>query len=220
MLTLPKLHFASGSLRQYLDISYDTKLASSATPPDEIEGALYKFIPPDYTKSKVDFQKRVSDDAEAFKPLGEKIGSYVRPSAGRKGKGQGDTGMAAGKSLEDNEDVVVYEMYKVRMHAVRPSKPITDGSLGDMEYPWIPRISPQNADLHPSFHRRRKLRTCEAHHGYSRISSSLKSVRRKTRTPGNSLSFTNAAKDRILASSPIISLATFLSTHFGVIRTA
>lgn len=41
--------------------------------------------------------------------------------------------MAAGKSLEDNEDAVVYEMYKVRMHAVRPRKPITDGSLGDVE---------------------------------------------------------------------------------------
>lgn len=107
-----KLHFASGSLRQYLDISFDAKLASSTTPPDEIEGALYKFIPPDYTKSEVEFQKRVASDSETFEPLGEKIGSYAHPSAGRKGKGQRDSGMAAGEEIEDNEDVVVYEMYK------------------------------------------------------------------------------------------------------------
>ncbi|OWZ72371.1 histone acetyltransferase type B catalytic subunit [Cryptococcus neoformans] len=107
-----KLHFASGSLRQYLDISFDAKLASSTTPPDEIEGALYKFIPPDYTKSEVEFQKRVASDSETFEPLGEKIGSYAHPSAGRKGKGQRDSGMAAGEETEDNEDVVVYEMYK------------------------------------------------------------------------------------------------------------
>lgn len=52
-------------------------------------------------------------------PLGEKIGSYAHPSAGRKGKGQRDSGMAAGEETEDNEDVVVYEMYKVRMHTIR-----------------------------------------------------------------------------------------------------
>lgn len=81
--------------------------------------------------------------------------------------------MAAGKAIEDNEDVVEYEMYKVRMYAVRTRKFITHGFLGHMEYSWIPRISPQNADLRPSFYRRRKLRTCEVHHCYTRIRLSL-----------------------------------------------
>ncbi|WWC60146.1 histone acetyltransferase type B catalytic subunit [Kwoniella dejecticola CBS 10117] len=114
-----QLKFASGSLRQYLSINYDAKITSTATPADEIEGQLYKFIPPDYTKSELDFKRIVERDAETFKPLGEKIGSYVRSSAPAKGKSKGK-GKAKGKEVQvdgngeikEDEGAVVFEMYK------------------------------------------------------------------------------------------------------------
>jgi histone acetyltransferase 1 len=56
---------------------------------------LYKFIPADYTKSSATFEETVEADANTFKPLGEKLAAYVRPS-GRliqslTGKGQGQS---------------------------------------------------------------------------------------------------------------------------------
>ncbi|OCF58050.1 histone acetyltransferase type B catalytic subunit [Kwoniella mangroviensis CBS 10435] len=109
-----QLQFASGSLRQFLSITYDSKLNSPATPSDEIEGTLYKFIPPDYTKSEMDFSKLVEKDSSEFKPLGEKIGSYVRPAAtSSKSKGKGKGKVSNGEELkEDDENAVVFEMYK------------------------------------------------------------------------------------------------------------
>ncbi|WVQ78755.1 histone acetyltransferase type B catalytic subunit [Cryptococcus sp. DSM 104549] len=110
-----KLRFASGSLKQCLDITYDDKLSSTATPPDEIESTLYKFIPPDYTKSALEFKMTVAEDAEKFKPLGEKVGSYAKPAVRSKGKGKGKgKGNASADAAldEDSEDAVVFEMYK------------------------------------------------------------------------------------------------------------
>ncbi|WWC68781.1 histone acetyltransferase type B catalytic subunit [Kwoniella pini CBS 10737] len=111
-----QLKFASGSLRQYLSINYDSKITSTATPADEIEGTLYKFIPPDYTKSDLDFKRLVEKDAENFKPLGDKIGSYVRPPATTKGKSKGKAkakgSQVEGEFKEDDEGAVVFEMYK------------------------------------------------------------------------------------------------------------
>jgi histone acetyltransferase 1 len=40
-----QLSFASGSLRQYLNISYKSKLESTALEADDIEKKLYEFIP-------------------------------------------------------------------------------------------------------------------------------------------------------------------------------
>jgi hypothetical protein len=40
-----QLSFASGSLRQYLNISYKGKLESTALEADDIEKKLYEFIP-------------------------------------------------------------------------------------------------------------------------------------------------------------------------------
>lgn len=126
------LKFASGSLKQYLDISFDEKIDSKDTPAEDIEGKLYNFIPSDYTKSSSTFDETVEKDAEAFKPLGEKLAAYVRPSAaalagasgsGKKGKAKGK-GKGKGKANgavevtveEDSEDAVVYEVYKVSWH--------------------------------------------------------------------------------------------------------
>ncbi|KLO19663.1 histone acetyltransferase type B catalytic subunit [Schizopora paradoxa] len=99
--------FASGSLAQFLAVSYSEKLNSSTV--DDIEGTLYKFIPPDYLKNEEDFEKRVEHDATHFKPLGEKIYSYKRRLALGKGKGKAD--VASEELNEDDEDVVTYEVY-------------------------------------------------------------------------------------------------------------
>ncbi|WVF66901.1 histone acetyltransferase type B catalytic subunit [Kwoniella sp. CBS 6097] len=116
-----QLQFSSGSLRQYLSVSYDDKLSTIATPADEIEGTLYKFIPADYTKSSTEFKRIVEKDAEEFKPLGEKLGSYVRPAVSSKekskgkgkGKGKGtEETNGNGEVKEDDENAVVFEMYK------------------------------------------------------------------------------------------------------------
>ncbi|KAL1410315.1 histone acetyltransferase 1 [Vanrija albida] len=107
-----KLHFASGSLKQFLEITYDDKIKSEDTPADDIEGTLYKFIPADYTKSAVAFDAIVDADAKTFRPLGEKIGSYTRSAAGY-GKGKGKANGEDGSAPDDeDENAVVYEMYK------------------------------------------------------------------------------------------------------------
>jgi hypothetical protein len=89
---------ASGSLKEYLSITYREKINSTATPADDIEGILYKFIPSgicrvklsaiyvadrtlfpfrtDYTKSAKTFADTVQKDAETFVPPGEKIAAY------------------------------------------------------------------------------------------------------------------------------------------------
>ena len=119
-------------MKELLDISYEERISSDSTPPDDIEGTLYTFIPPDYTKSSYAFEEIVEKDALEFKPLGEKVGSYTRPSAahtvsatvrGKKGKGKGKVnGLRAKPEIsvleEDSEDAVVYEMYKVSCHNI------------------------------------------------------------------------------------------------------
>ncbi|KAL7423933.1 histone acetyltransferase 1 [Cryptotrichosporon argae] len=110
-----KLHFASGSLKQLLEIKYSAKLESAATPADDIEGLLYKFIPADYTKHAAAFEATVEADY-AFRPVGEKVGSYARAPAGKaraKGKGKGKA-RANGRQDVDEEDggAVVFEMFK------------------------------------------------------------------------------------------------------------
>lgn len=114
-------------MKQYLDITHEERLESEATPAEDVEGKLYNFIPADYTKSSTTFDETVEADATTFKPMGEKLAAYVRPSgallaslAGQsksKGKGKGK-GKANGAPVEidlqeDSKDAVVYEVYKV-----------------------------------------------------------------------------------------------------------
>lgn len=143
-----KLHFASGSLKQFLQITYDEKIQNEATPADDVEGELFKFLPADYTKSAVAFEQTVEEDAKTFKPMGELIGSYTMRAASSKGKGKvnGD-GPAA-----DAKDAVTYEMYKVSFHVLMVK--LTTDHLGHTR---IPRVPPANADLHPAVHRGREL---------------------------------------------------------------
>ncbi|EJT46988.1 hypothetical protein A1Q1_04231 [Trichosporon asahii var. asahii CBS 2479] len=104
-----KLHFASGSLKQFLQITYDEKIEDEATPADDVEGELFKFLPADYTKSAVAFEQTVEEDAKSFKPMGELIGSYTLRAASSKGKGKANgEGPAA-----DADHAVSYEMFKI-----------------------------------------------------------------------------------------------------------
>ena len=113
---ISQLSFASGSLKQCLDISFDEKLESEATPADDIETMMYSFIPPDYTKSTVAFDQTVEADAEAFKPMGERLSSYMMSSSAgnAKGKGKAKTNGAA-RIVEGAEDAsdISYEVYRV-----------------------------------------------------------------------------------------------------------
>lgn len=123
--------FASGSLAQYLKVSYDAKFPETATvKADDPEKTLYKFIPPDYLKDLDAFNKVLEKDAVEFKPLGTEIGAYRMKSEGAstgvangssaKGKGKGKS--TGGPVLperqwevlgdgEGEDDEVVYEAY-------------------------------------------------------------------------------------------------------------
>ncbi|KAB5594101.1 Histone acetyltransferase [Ceratobasidium theobromae] len=100
-----KISVTSGSLSMYLNVASTAKLPAKTA--DDVEGTLYKFIPPDYSKSTDAFQATVEKDAASFKPLGEKIHSYTRRAAGR-GKGKSKETSPVG---EDDPDAIVYEVY-------------------------------------------------------------------------------------------------------------
>ncbi|KAJ9127882.1 hypothetical protein QFC24_000167 [Naganishia onofrii] len=72
-----RIDMASGSMKEYLSITYREKINSTATPADDIEGILYKFIPSDYTKNAKTFSDTVQKDADSFVPPGEKIAAYI-----------------------------------------------------------------------------------------------------------------------------------------------
>ncbi|GAA5859267.1 hypothetical protein JCM1840_003825 [Sporobolomyces johnsonii] len=111
--------FASGSLAQYLHISYDAKFPETATvKADDPEKTLYEFIPPSYAKVLSEFEKTVEKDAREFKPLGSKIGAYrMKPAGKGKGKGKAQAGSLPERTWEKveegegDEDEVLYEAY-------------------------------------------------------------------------------------------------------------
>ena len=107
--TLSQLRFASGSLVQYLNVSYSEKLPSSSAV-DEVESTLAKFIPESYYTDEKKFLERVEHDAINFKPVGEKIHSYTRAA----------TTLPKGKNVAipqilspEDEEIVDFEVYHV-----------------------------------------------------------------------------------------------------------
>ncbi|EJU05781.1 acyl-CoA N-acyltransferase [Dacryopinax primogenitus] len=93
------LYFASGSLKQYFKVTSTKQPAAKA---DDVEGALYKFIPPDYTKDEKIFHQQVEKDADEFSPFGKLVHSYTRPSNNNKGKSV--------KHIPRDDDLI-YEVY-------------------------------------------------------------------------------------------------------------
>ena len=89
-----KLKFASGSLSQYLNISYSKKLPSSTV--DDVQGTLAKFIPTGYYEDEAAFLRQVDEDTLSFRPHGDLICSYTCPPA-------------------EGKDAVEFEMYHVRI---------------------------------------------------------------------------------------------------------
>ncbi|KAG7086509.1 hypothetical protein E1B28_002462 [Marasmius oreades] len=104
------LRFASGSLLNSLSVRWDEKLQSNTV--DSVEPKLREFLPQDVETDEETFHKRVEEDALNFRPLGQLIHSYTRPSPKFKGKGK----LAPTNVVLDpeNEDAVVYEVYHTR----------------------------------------------------------------------------------------------------------
>jgi len=102
------LRFTSGSLVQYLNVKYSGKLGSTSTV-DDVEGTLSKFIPPGYYKDETEFSARVEEDATTFRPPGQLVYTYTRPSPLQNGKGKGVPNF---QSLDpESQDTVVFEVY-------------------------------------------------------------------------------------------------------------
>ncbi|KAK4699802.1 histone acetyltransferase 1, partial [Phenoliferia sp. Uapishka_3] len=121
--------FASGSLNQYLAISYEAKFPETGdVKADDPEQILYEFIPPSYKKVIGDFMDVVEKDAREFRPCGSRIGAYrIRNEddeerrSKAKGKGKGKAMKAPSlperawevveEGQETEEEEVVYEAY-------------------------------------------------------------------------------------------------------------
>ncbi|KZT70215.1 acyl-CoA N-acyltransferase [Daedalea quercina L-15889] len=97
------LKFASGSLAQYLNISYSDKLPVSSAL-DDIEGTVSKFIPPGYYTDEAAFLACVEEDALSFTPPGTRIHAYSRPLKTSNSKGKE-------KVVQENEETVDFEIY-------------------------------------------------------------------------------------------------------------
>lgn len=101
---LAQYRFASGSLSQYLKVSFDAKFPETGdVKADDPEKLLYDFIPPSYSKNLDSFAETVEKDAREFKPLGTRIGAYRTRSAGAadKGKGKGKAKSQSGPVLPE-----------------------------------------------------------------------------------------------------------------------
>ncbi|KAF9533547.1 acyl-CoA N-acyltransferase [Crepidotus variabilis] len=105
------LRFASGSLAQYLSVSYSEKLPSTSTV-DDVEAILQNFIPEGYDTDETTFLQRVEEDANTFRPPGQLIHSYTRaaPNSFSKGKRKRDGGTSQALDPGSN-DVIEYEVY-------------------------------------------------------------------------------------------------------------
>jgi len=103
------LRFASGSLEQYLSVSYSEKLPSTSTV-DDVEGTLREFIPPGYHTDQATFLQRVESDADSFRPSGQLIYSYARPVPNSASKGKRKRN---GNQLihPDSEEAIEFEVY-------------------------------------------------------------------------------------------------------------
>lgn len=85
--------------------------------PDPIEETLYKFIPPDYTKSEDTFKKTIEATAsEGFTPPGTKISSYRATHSKGKGKSLGvqkfEPWVPCDSSEDEDAQEVIYELWQ------------------------------------------------------------------------------------------------------------
>lgn len=111
------LSFSSASLLPLLSINFDDVNESTTAKIDDIPGILGEFLPPDFQTDPVQHKGKVEDDANSFKPLGEKVSEYTRSFSAAKGKGKrtapgagpsSSTSAATASSSEDTH----YEIYR------------------------------------------------------------------------------------------------------------
>lgn len=111
-----------------------------------------------YYKDEAEFLNRVEEDATSFKPHGDLIHTYVRPSPSAVGKGKSKSAAALNAQ---SEDAVVFEVYHVRSCAITGCTRRLIGEYvrysGHMEYPWFQRVSSPNATVYLTLHRSRLL---------------------------------------------------------------
>ncbi|PPQ67652.1 hypothetical protein CVT25_012680 [Psilocybe cyanescens] len=105
-----KLKFTSGSLEQCLNVTYAEKLSSTSTV-DDVEATLSGFIPPGYYTDEEAFLKKVEEDADTFRPPGQLIYSYTRPSPSSSSKGKRKRSGNNQTLDPQSEDVVEFEVY-------------------------------------------------------------------------------------------------------------
>ena len=120
-------------------MEHSERLKSSTV--DDVEGTLYKFIPPgmlrsslshpflthnlDYYKNEEDFNARVEKDALSFKPYGEKIYSYKR-NVGGKGKSKTNLSVSGTELDVESPGVVEFEVYHASTSPVYISRAMTN----------------------------------------------------------------------------------------------
>jgi len=122
---------ASGSLRQFVSVTSSARLTGTAI--DDPENTLYQYLPngklviwkgvcrkrliraTDCMNDEIEFMKQVEEDAINFKPMGEKIHSYVRRRRTHKGKDPRDRAIERSKEevREDDDGAITYEAYHV-----------------------------------------------------------------------------------------------------------
>jgi histone acetyltransferase 1 len=119
-----QLHFASGSLSQYLAIDYLRKFPETTTvKADDPEKVLFDFIPPSYSKVSTEFHKIVEMEANSFVPIGKRVGAYSRSKLQSKGKGKGKASNAkilperpwtamGMEEVEGEEEEIVFVAYE------------------------------------------------------------------------------------------------------------
>ncbi|PVF97834.1 acyl-CoA N-acyltransferase [Serendipita vermifera] len=107
------LSLASGSLRQFVSVHAKARLTGTAI--DDPENTLYQYLPNDRIMDESTFKKQVEADAVSFRPMGEKIHSYVRRRGDGKLKDKRDRVVRKSNDqetlTEEDENAVVYEVY-------------------------------------------------------------------------------------------------------------
>ncbi|CCA72395.1 related to histone acetyltransferase subunit HAT1 [Serendipita indica DSM 11827] len=114
------LFLASGSLKQFVTVEFSERLTGKAI--DDPENTIYQYLSDDRLDSLERFAKEVERDATMFKPIGDKIDSYVRKRGDGKSANKDPREIAIGQLKrtdddrtrqidEGDEDAVVYEVY-------------------------------------------------------------------------------------------------------------
>jgi hypothetical protein len=111
-----------------------------------------------YYRDEEAFLMRVEEDATAFKPHGDLIYTYTRPSPSASGKGKSIAPLSP-----ENSDAVVYEVYHVRLQqfyffrCLGLERALPALCSGHMANTWLQRISSSDAAVYIVVYRSRVI---------------------------------------------------------------